>query len=182
MFTFTKTPIDGVVLIKTEKFEDDRGFFTERFKFSELVDNWNNGKIIEYPKFSQDNFSRSHKNVIRGLHYQIAPKAQTKLVSCLQGKVWDVAVDIRKDSPTYGQSYGAVLDEYTMLYIDGDLAHGFSALTDNALVYYKCSEEYNKKFERSIRYDDPFFNVDWRIEKCDEIVSEKDMVAENWHK
>ncbi len=138
MFKFTKTEIPGVILVEPKIFEDDRGFFCETYKKSEFSAN---GITDE---FVQDNHSKSKKNVLRGLHYQTGPYAQSKLVRCIKGKIFDVAVDIRRDSPAYLKWVGFVLSEENknQLYIPAGLAHGFCVLEDDTEVVYKCSKEY----------------------------------------
>ena len=168
---FTETPILGLVIYEPMVFEDSRGFFFESF----------NEKIfarqgITRP-FVQDNQSRSSYGVIRGLHYQLSPHAQSKLVRVLTGKILDVAVDIRKGSPTYGRHFAVELsaENKKQLYIPHGFAHGFSVLSDTAEVLYKCDAFYNKESEGGIRYNDPILQIDWKIPAGKEVVSEKDI-------
>lgn len=168
---FTATPIQGLVIYEPMVFEDSRGYFFESF----------NEKIftregITRP-FVQDNQSRSGYGVIRGLHYQLAPYAQSKLVRVLWGKILDVAVDIRKGSPTYGRHFAVELsaENKKQLYISPGFAHGFSVLSDAADVLYKCDAFYNKESEGGIRYNDPVLQIDWKIPAGSEVVSEKDI-------
>lgn len=170
-FEFEKQRIPEIILVKPKVFGDDRGFFKETYKKSDFV---NNGIAEE---FVQDNHSKSVKNVIRGLHYQINPKAQGKLLRCTKGEIFDVGVDIRKGSPTFGQWVGVILSEenHYMLYIPAGFAHGFSVLSDNAELLYKTTQEYSAENDRSIRYDDPSIAVDWKV--IHPIVSEKDANA-----
>lgn len=154
-------------IIELEKFEDDRGFFCESYnkeKFSKLGINYD---------FVQDNHSKSCKNVIRGLHFQSTP-GQAKLVRCTKGIIWDVAVDMRPNSPTF-KSYASILLEnnYTMVMIPPGFAHGFSVLTDEAEVQYKCSSLYNPKTECGFKYNDPDIGIDWKIDNP--IVSDRDL-------
>lgn len=167
-FIFKKLELPEVILIEASIFPDDRGFFTEIFKASEFK---KNGLPTT---FLQDNFSHSQKGVIRGLHYQLTPKAQGKLVRVLKGKIIDVAVDIRRNSPTFLKSVAVELSDENnnMLFIPAGFAHGFVALSDEVKFLYKCTEEYSKEHERGIRFDDPDININWRV--SDPIVSEKD--------
>jgi dTDP-4-dehydrorhamnose 3,5-epimerase len=167
-----KTDIDGVYILEPKVFGDHRGWFTESYskrKFEEL------GIDIE---FIQDNHSFSaQKGALRGLHFQINPKAQTKLVRCTKGKILDVAVDIRKGSPTYKNWVAVELTEENkkQLLIPKGFAHGFLSLTDNVEVQYKVDEYYAPDCDRSIRFDDPEIGVDWGIRNP--ILSEKDVKA-----
>lgn len=166
-----ETPIKDLLILKPRVFEDARGFFCETYSekiFKEAGINLD---------FCQDNLSRSSYGVVRGLHYQLAPYSQTKLVSVIQGKVWDVAVDIRRDSPTFGQWYGVELslENHLQFLIPQGFAHGFSVLTDTAVFSYKCDNYYNPASERGIIYNDPQLNVDWKISLDNAIISEKDL-------
>lgn len=168
-FVFEPTEIKDVILVKPKVFGDSRGFFMETYKKSEF---FQNGITTE---FVQDNHSKSTRGVLRGLHYQKAPKAQAKLVRCTKGKVFDVAVDIRKDSPTFSKWVGAVLSEENkhMLYIPEGFAHGFVVLSSEAELIYKASDEYSPENDRGIRWNDPDISVDWGID-FEPLVSEKD--------
>jgi dTDP-4-dehydrorhamnose 3,5-epimerase len=168
-FDFTRLQIPEVVLVRAKAFHDSRGFFMEAYKFSEFV---SNGISV---RFVQDNFSRStRRGVLRGLHYQKDPKAQGKLVMVLRGRIWDVAVDIRRGSPTYGRWVAAELseDEHTMLWVPPGFAHGFCVLSDGADVLYKCTEEYAPELDRGIRWDDPDLAISWPV--AEPVLSEKD--------
>jgi dTDP-4-dehydrorhamnose 3,5-epimerase len=167
-FIFTMLEIPGVVLIETKKFGDDRGFFMETYKQSKFA----NAGIKEH--FVQDNHSRSVRGVLRGLHYQKDPHAQGKLVRCLHGKIFDVAVDIRIGSPTFGKWAGAELsgDNNLMLYVPKGFAHGFLVLSDTTEVLYKCTEEYAPEDDRGILWNDPTINIAWPV--TDPLLSEKD--------
>ncbi len=167
-FKFTRLEIPDLVLIKPKVFTDSRGFFLETFKKTDFK---NFGIDSE---FLQDNVSFSIKNVIRALHYQLPPKAQGKLVSVLKGKVWDVAVDIRKDSPTFLKWVGVDLseDNHFMFFIPPGFAHGFAVLSEEAYFIYKCTAEYSPGLERGIRWDDPDINIDWPVKKP--VISERD--------
>lgn len=169
-FEFEKTIIPEVVLIKPKVFNDDRGFFMESYKKSEF---FANGINVD---FCQDNHSKSSKGVLRGLHYQKAPKQQAKLVRCVKGKIFDVAVDIRKSSPTFSKWVGVELSEDNkfMLYIPEGFAHGFVVLSDSAELMYKTSCEYSKEHDCGIRWNDQNINIDWRIDFAPQL-SEKDL-------
>ena len=167
-FEFKKLEIPDVVLIHPRVFSDARGYFLETYKHSDF----SKAGIKEY--FVQDNHSKSDKGVLRGLHYQKEPNAQGKLVYCIKGEIFDVAVDIRKGSPTCGKWVGAVLSEANkhMLYIPVGFAHGFCVISDVAEVIYKCTNEYSPEDDRGIIWNDPEINIQWPI--SDPIVSEKD--------
>lgn len=173
-FTFLSTDLPGVVLVEPRRFDDDRGWFAETYKHSAFVE-----AGIELP-FVQDNHSCSAAGTVRGLHYQLDPHAQGKLVRVVRGRVWDVAVDIRRSSPTYGRWLGYELDEESgrMLYVPPGFAHGFIALLDETHLVYKCTAEYHSASERSIRYDDPDLNIDWpRVAGREHSLSGKDVDA-----
>ncbi len=168
---FQKTTIPDLLLFEPRVFEDSRGYFFEAY----------NEEIFQKEgiknKFVQDNQSKSSYGVVRGLHYQLAPYAQAKLIRVLEGTILDVAVDIRKGSPTFGQYVAVELsaDNKKQLFIPAGFAHGFSVQSQTAIVLYKCDEFYNKESEGGIRYDDPSLQIDWQIEKDKKIVSEKDL-------
>lgn len=167
-----KTDIEDVIIIEPKVFGDHRGWFTETYskeKFKEL------GIDID---FIQDNHSLSaQKGTLRGLHFQLNPKAQTKLVRCTKGKILDVAVDIREGSPTYKKWIAVELSEENkkQLLVPKGFAHGFITLTDNVEVQYKVDEYYSPENDRSIRFDDPDISIDWGIDNP--ILSEKDLNA-----
>ena len=167
-FTFTRLQIPDVILIEPKMFSDDRGFFSEFYKESDFVSNGINKKFI------QDNFSHSIYGVIRGLHYQKIPKAQSKLVTVLNGKIFDVAVDIRKNSPTYGKWIGEIIsaDDHKLIYIPEGFAHGFCVLSQEADVSYKVNNEYSPENEKGIIWNDPKINISWPIKNP--IISNKD--------
>ena len=165
------TDIEGVYIIEPRLFEDERGYFFEAFskrKFTELT-----GIAT---RFVQDNESRSIRGVVRGLHFQPPPFAQSKLVRVVRGKILDVAVDIRRGSPTYGKHISVELSEHNhrMLFIPRGFAHGFSVLEGDAIVEYKCDNYYNPETEGAIRWDDPTLAIDWHIATNEAIVSAKD--------
>jgi dTDP-4-dehydrorhamnose 3,5-epimerase len=166
-----RTGIDGLLLIQPQIFEDERGHFMEFFRKDRLREM---GMAFE---FVQENESRSQKKVLRGLHYQEPPFEQGKLVRVVCGKVQDVAVDIRKSSPTFGRWFSHLLsgENRTMLWIPPGFAHGFLALEDDTVFQYKCTGYYNKDSERSIRWNDPQLAIDWMVR--DPLISEKDSDA-----
>ncbi|MTI87918.1 MAG: dTDP-4-dehydrorhamnose 3,5-epimerase [Balneolaceae bacterium] len=162
-----ETRIPAVKLLEPKVFEDERGYFYEAYQKSVLQE-----AGIE-DEFVQDNVSKSCKNTIRGLHYQIQ-RPQTKLIRCLKGEVLDIAVDLRRSSPSFGNYVAFKLSEENKhsLYVPVGFAHGFSVLSEEAIISYKCSDYYNPKGERGIRWDDPEIRVLWNVEKP--IISEKD--------
>ena len=168
----TKTNIEGLLIIQPKVFEDERGYFFESYHYNKFE---TEGISIN---FLQDNQSKSCYGVIRGLHYQLAPFAQTKLVRVLSGCIYDVALDIRKNSPTFGHYFGIELsgDNKTQLFIPQGFAHGFSVLSDSAEILYKCDNYYNPESERGINYNDPNFKIHWKVKKEKAIVSTKDKV------
>ena len=170
-FEFEQQKIKDLILIKPKYFSDVRGLFMESYKRSEFFEN---GIKTE---FNQDNHSKSTAKVLRGLHYQISPHEQAKLVRCVKGKVFDVAVDIRKESSTFGKYVKVELSEDNkhMLYIPEGFAHGFVVLSNEAELMYKTSGEYNPKSERGIYWADESINIDWGID-FEPILSEKDKV------
>ena len=170
-----KTPIEGLLVIKPRIFEDDRGHFFESWRNDSFK---NIGLDLN---FVQDNQSLSHKGVLRGLHFQNPPFAQGKLVRVIKGAVVDVAVDIRKNSPTYGQYFSVELSEENKIvfWIPPGFAHGFVTLKDDTIFTYKCTGVYNKESEGAIIWNDEDLNIDWRVENP--LVSDKDMVAGNFN-
>ena len=164
-----QTPIPDLYVFKPTIYEDNRGYFFESYNQRFFRE-----KGI-YTNLVQDNQSISVKNVIRGLHFQnIAPQA--KLVRCVVGKVYDVVIDLRKNSPTYKQSFGIELseDNMMMMFVPKGFAHGFSTLSDVAVFHYKCDELYLPSQDGGINYRDPEFNIDWRVDMKEAIISEKD--------
>jgi dTDP-4-dehydrorhamnose 3,5-epimerase len=166
-----ETDLAGLMVIKPEIFEDDRGYFFESFNESDLE------KAGHPCHFIQDNQSKSVYGVVRGLHYQLEPKAQTKFVRVLDGSIWDVAVDLREDSPTFMQWAGVELtaENKLQLLIPKGFAHGFSVLSETAVVLYKCDEFYAPDFETGIRFDDPQIGIDWKLDPKDMILSQRDL-------
>jgi dTDP-4-dehydrorhamnose 3,5-epimerase len=167
-----KTPIKNLLVLEPKVFEDQRGYFFESF----------NKKKMEHfgikENFVQDNQSLSNKNVLRGLHFQAPPFAQGKLVRVIKGSVLDVAVDIRKDSQTYGHYFSIILSEENkkMFWIPPGFAHGFLTLEDQTIFSYKCSGDYNPSSEGSLIWNDPDLNIDWKVNMP--LVSEKDQQAQ----
>jgi dTDP-4-dehydrorhamnose 3,5-epimerase len=170
--TIEKTAIQDLVIITPNVYNDERGYFFEAYNQAKFHENG-----IHY-NFIQDNQSFSIRGVIRGLHLQINPFAQAKLVRVLQGEILDVAVDLRKNSATYGQYFSVVLsaENKKQLMVPHGFAHGFSVLSDTASVLYKVDQVYHKESERGIRYDDPALNIDWQVAASEVIVSEKDLI------
>jgi len=164
---YKRLKIPHLVLIQPKILRDERGFFVEKYKQSDFEE-------IGIPLFKQDNYSSSKKGVIRGLHYQLPPHDQGKLVSVVKGSIWDVAVDIKKSSKSFGQWVGVELNEKNNLsfYIPPGFAHGFSVLSGLAHVLYKCTTEYSAPHERGLRFDDHNLNIDWKIDNP--VLSPKD--------
>lgn len=169
-----KTEIDGLLIIKPKVFGDERGYFFESFN----EDTYKKAGINFC--FVQDNISKSKKNTIRGLHYQIGDKTQGKLCKVVYGKVLDVAVDIRFGSPTFGKYFASELSEenHTQLWIPPGFAHGFSVLSDEAIFSYKCTALYSKEHERAILFNDKQLNINWQVDNP--VVSEKDYTAKQF--
>lgn len=174
-FDFNHLDIPEVILVTPKKFKDERGFFEETYKRTEFI----NGGIDR--EFQQDNHSFSVKGTLRGLHFQNPPNAQGKLVRCLKGKILDIAVDIRKGSPTIGKWVGEILsgDNSRMLWIPEGFAHGFLALEDSH-VEYKATNEYSKESEDGIIWNDDSFNINWGIENP--LISQKDFMWPSFNK
>lgn len=166
-----ETGLQGLLIIKPDIFTDSRGYFFESFN----QDNFKSAGINFIPL--QDNESRSSRGVIRGLHYQINPHAQAKLIRVVVGKIYDVALDLRKESPTFGKWFGVELDSETkeQLFVPRGFAHGFSVLSNIAVIQYKCDNTYNPAFERGISLNDPQLNIDWNTGDAVPVISEKDL-------
>lgn len=164
------TPLNDLKILEPKVFKDERGYFFESYNYEKLQD------LGFSNQFVQDNQSKSSYGVIRGLHYQLQPEAQTKLVRVFSGKIFDVAVDIRKNSPTFGQWFGIELSDenYKQLLIPKGFAHGFSVLSETAVVFYKCDYNYRPDMERGISYNDKKLNIDWQIPVEKMIISERD--------
>jgi dTDP-4-dehydrorhamnose 3,5-epimerase len=167
---FIETGFDGLKIFEPKVFQDSRGYFFESFNSATF-----RAAGIE-STFVQDNESRSQYGVLRGLHYQLNPMAQAKLVRVVEGEVLDVVVDIRKGSPTYGKHFSLLLsaENKKQLYIPRGFAHGFSVLSETCIFQYKCDNYYSKESEGGISYNDPELGIDWNIKPGEAIVSDKD--------
>lgn len=167
-----RTSLDPVAILTAQVFADDRGYFCELGKRSEF-------KALGLPRFVQTNESRSRRGVLRGLHYQLDPHAQGKLVRVVSGSIWDVAVDIRASSATFLQWFGVELNDVTptMLWVPPGFAHGFLALSDDAVVQYNTTAEYHSESERSILWSDPTIGIEWPDSDVELILSDKDASA-----
>lgn len=168
------TKLPGVLVIQPDVFQDTRGFFLEswqRDRFNHAI-----GRTVE---FVQDNHSRSRRGVLRGLHWQCDPMQQAKLIAVMQGEIFDVAVDVREESPTYGQWVGEILtgESRRSLWIPEGFAHGFLVLSETADVVYKATNLYSPRHERSVRWDDPMLAIGWPDPGVPLIVSDKDQSA-----
>lgn len=173
-----ETAIEGLLIIEPKVFRDERGYFLESYHQERLKALGINHHFI------QDNQSRSVKGVIRGLHLQRAPFAQTKLVRVTEGAIYDVAVDLREGSNTYGKWYGIELsiDNHLQLLIPKGFAHGFSVLTQHATILYKCDTVYHPESESGIRFDDSELKIDWKVDLASAVISEKDRVLPDFNK
>ena len=168
---FIRTNIPDVVLCKPKIYTDDRGYFFESFK-KEALENFIGTKI----SFCQDNEAKSSKGVLRGLHYQLSPMSQSKLVRVIKGKVLDIAVDIRKKSPTYGKHVAVELSEHNkfQLFVPKGFAHGYVVLDEDTIFSYKVDNYYAAALDRGIKFDDEVLGIDWKLPTEDLIISEKD--------
>ncbi len=166
----TESGFEGLLIIEPKVFADSRGYFFESFNAEVLKK-----EGIEFTPV-QDNESKSSKGVVRGLHYQLAPFAQAKLIRVVEGKIFDVGVDLRKNSSTFLKWFGMKIDSEskTQLLIPRGFAHGFSVLSDYAIIQYKVDNTYNRESERGIIYDDPELGIDWNLGQTTRIVSDKD--------
>ncbi len=171
--TFTETPFSGVVILEPKVWGDERGYFFESYNKSTLLE----GGITQ--EFVQDNRARSSFGVLRGLHFQVEPFAQAKLVSVLQGQVQDVIVDIRPNSLTYGQSMSLLLsaENKRQLFIPRGFAHGYLVLSETAEFFYKCDNYYSKAHEAGLRYNDPALDIEWKIDLTKATINDRDL---NW--
>lgn len=167
---FTETRLKGAYVIEISRQEDERGFFARSWDKKILEENGLNSKIVQ----SNISFNKT-KGTLRGMHYQIAPHEETKIIRCVKGKIFDVIVDIRPESKTFKELIGIELTEnnYKMLYVPGGFAHGFQTLEDNTELSYQMSEFYMPEFARGIRWDDPAFKIDWPLESP--IISNRDL-------
>ena len=170
--TTRETGIEGLLIIEPKVYRDERGYFLESYHQERLQ------KLGINQHFIQDNQSRSVKGVIRGLHFQKAPFAQTKLVRVTEGTIYDVAVDLREGSDTHGSWYGIELsiNNHLQLLIPKGFAHGFSVLSEHATILYKCDTVYHPESESGIRFDDPDLMIDWKVDPSSAVISEKDRV------
>jgi dTDP-4-dehydrorhamnose 3,5-epimerase len=166
-----KTDFPGLLIIQPKIFEDSRGYFFESYNKSKMGE-------LDHTDFLQDNQSKSKYGTIRGLHYQLEPYAQSKLIRVIEGKILDVVVDIREKSPTLGKHFAIELSDKNkkQFFIPKGFAHGFSVLSPSAIVLYKTDQYYNPESERGINFSDPELNIDWKISTEDAIVSSKDKV------
>ena len=167
-----ETHIKGLLLIDHSNYKDNRGSFSEVFR-SDIIKNF-----VPYDiNFCQDNIVKSNKYVLRGLHFQKKPYNQSKLISVISGKIMDVAVDIRKDSKTYGKYFSCVLDDYEnrSIFIPKGFAHGYLSLSNNTIIKYKVDNYYNPNFEGGISYDDKHLDINWGVSADKLIISEKDL-------
>ncbi len=173
---FEKTNFDGLLIIQPDVYEDNRGFFFESFNERK----YNEAGIAD--KFVQDNVSKSCQDTIRGLHLQVGEKAQGKLCQVISGSVLDVAVDVRRSSPTFGKYFSIELSDenHLQLWIPKGFAHGFLVLTETAIFSYKCTKFYDKASEQTILFNDPGLNINWGIKNP--IVSDKDLKGETFQK
>ena len=171
-------PLDGPLLLTAKVFGEDRGYFLEswnRRSFAEIL----GISEAELPSFVQDNQSRSIRGVLRGLHYQVAPEAQAKLVRCVAGEIFDVAVDLRRHSPSFGRWVGARLsgENHQQLWVPVGFAHGFLTLSDHAEVLYKTVGYWSRACERSLRWNDPAIGIEWPSSGSEPLLAEKDAAA-----
>lgn len=170
------TSIEGLLILEPRVFRDERGYFFESFSQKEFE------KEVGKIEFVQDNESKSSYGVVRGLHYQLPPYTQAKLVRVVKGCVLDVAVDLRKDSATFGQHVSVELSEENkrQFFIPRGFAHGFAVLSEEVIFQYKCDHYYAPDYEAGIRFDDPILGIDWKISREKMILSAKDLRQESW--
>ena len=167
---FIKTDFPGLLIFEPKVFEDSRGYFFESYNQNTCAES------DMHTKFVQDNQAKSIYGVVRGMHYQLNPSAQTKFIRALSGTILDVVLDIRKGSPTFGQHFSIQLsgDNKRQLYIPHGFAHGYAVLSETAEVFYKCDSFYDKNLEGGIQFYDPALNIDWMIPADKQIISDKD--------
>jgi len=172
--TVEKTPLEGLLLIKTPIFGDKRGYFTESYNYKDWALTGINTEFV------QDNLSLSKKNILRGLHFQLPPYAQAKIVRVISGSVLDVVVDIRRKSPTYGLHFSVLLSDenFLQLYVPEGFAHGFLTLEENTIFAYKCSNYYHHEVERGLPWNDRELNINWGTEAP--VLSDKDKQYESF--
>jgi len=166
---FTQTPLAGAYLIDLKKHGDERGFFARAFCAKEFAEYGLTTQIVQ----ANDSLS-ARKGTLRGMHYQLAPKAETKVVRCLHGALYDIILDLRADSPTFGQSFGTELtaENRRMMYVPKGFAHGFITLADDTEAFYLVDEFYAPEYERGVRWDDPRFSIRWPVQPV--VISDKD--------
>jgi dTDP-4-dehydrorhamnose 3,5-epimerase len=172
---FNRLPIEGAYIIDPDKFTDERGFFIRMFSKADFENEGLDGNVV------QVNNSMSYgKGTLRGIHYQLTPHAETKIVRCIHGSIWDLVLDLRPDSPTFGKWHGEVLtaDNRRNMYVPKGCGHAFLTLEDNAEVVYLVTEDYSPTHERIVRWDDPKFGIEWPIEP--RIFSDKDAAAQDF--
>ncbi|MDR0815433.1 MAG: dTDP-4-dehydrorhamnose 3,5-epimerase [Bacteroidales bacterium] len=167
-----QTGIEGLIVIEPKVFGDARGYFFESYNQNEFA------KVGISTVFRQDNQSFSRYGVIRGLHFQLQPYTQTKLIRAVEGVIYDVAVDLRKGSPAFGKWFGIELsaENKKQLYIPQGFAHGFSVLSEQVVIQYKCDNFYHPQAEGGLRYDDPQLGIDWKVNTAQAIISDKDKI------
>lgn len=175
----TRTNLEGCFILEPKVFGDERGYFFESFN-KEKFKNLTSFEI----NFVQDNEAFSNKGILRGLHFQKGEYAQAKLVRVVKGKVLDVAVDLRKDSDTYGKHFSIILSEENkkQLFVSRGFAHGYAVLEDNTIFQYKCDNFYSPENESGIRYDDEDLNIDWKLKEEEIILSDKDKILKSFKK
>ena len=166
---FTETPLEGAYLIDLEKRGDDRGFFARAFCVREFAEHGLSTQIVQ-----ANNSLSARKGTLRGMHYQLAPRAETKIVRCIRGALHDIILDLRRDSPTFGQTFGVELsaENRHMLYVPKGFAHGFITLVDDTEAFYLVDESYAPESERGVRWDDPYFAIPWPAQPT--VISDKD--------
>lgn len=172
---FNKTSLEGAFTIDLEKREDERGFFARYYCREEFLK-----RNLEYNWVQVNNSLSKNSGTLRGLHFQQSPHSEVKLIRCIKGSIWDVIVDVRLNSPTYGKSFAAELssENRKMMYVPKGFAHGFISLEDDTEILYMVSEPYNPAFERTLKWNDNFHGIQWPIKPT--VISDKDMNAENW--
>jgi dTDP-4-dehydrorhamnose 3,5-epimerase len=177
---FTDTPLKGAYLIDLQKRGDDRGFFARAFCEKEFADHKLIGRFVQV-----NNSLSAAKGTLRGMHYQLQPRAESKLVRCIRGALYDVILDLRRDSPTFGQSFGAELtaENRRMMYVPKGFAHGILTLEDNTEIFYFVDEFYAPEYERGVRWNDPEFQIGWPLQPV--VISDKDAEQRSfdpaWH-
>lgn len=174
--TIKEAPLKGLLIIEPRVFKDPRGYFLESYRYDKLEE------LGFFDRFVQDNESKSQKGVVRGLHMQNPPRAQDKLIRVVHGSILDVAVDIRKSSPTYGQHFTIELsgENKRSLLVPKGFAHGFHCLEDDTIVQYRCSDYYAPETEAGIQWNDPELGIDWQLGDTTPVVSDRDRDRQAW--